>query len=466
MTISQANQYVEKNKHKVNTMYRLMFHAMPELGWMNDPNGLVFYRGEYHIFYQHHPYDSVWGPMHWGHMVSKDLVRFTYLPIALAPDQEDETGCFSGGAIVNQMDKDQLHVFYTKHFDKNGLIIERQGLATTTDGIHFEKSNKPIIDIDLIAPHGLIQDARDPFPFYENGFYYVILGSKDAHNQGKFLIFRSKDLKTFSFHDALIDPIMKNSMAECPDLVKFEHDDIFLFSRIDFTKQKNRNTSEYFIGRFDIENKKYKYEYQGLIDSGHHFYAPQTLKDNQNRVIMIGWMEIWGDPNVTHDLGHEWQGALTFPRELKIVDHQLFQYPIEEIISYRKASRKLENGIILEKCLDLEIEDTDTHFSIKFSDPKDQENYFEIGYEDKKFYIDGNQLKSNALSRKESRNSYNSIKLRILVDTSSFEIFINDGIEAFTSRVYMESIHFMIVTNQNLKGTVHQLVIGGDESNV
>jgi beta-fructofuranosidase len=466
MTIIQANQYVEKNKHKVNTMYRLMFHAMPELGWMNDPNGLVYYRGEYHIFYQHHPYDSVWGPMHWGHMVSKDLVQFRYLPIALAPDQDDETGCFSGGAIVDQKDVNQMHVFYTKHFDKNGTIIERQGIATTIDGIHFEKNKNPIIDIDLIAPYGSIKDARDPFPFYENGYYYIILGSKDHNDQGKFLIYRSKDLKNFLYHDELVDKIMENSMAECPDLVKFDSDDIFLFSRIDFLKQKNKNTSEYFIGKFDIENKIYEYEHQGLIDSGHHFYAPQTLKDDKNRVIMIGWMEIWGDPHVTHDLGHEWQGALTFPREITIKNHQFIQYPIDEILSYRKNVRKLENGIIIKKCFDLEIESTQRSFSIKFSDPNNLSNYFEIGFNNQTFYINGDKLKSNPLIRKEAKKQYDTLKLRVLVDTSSFEIFINDGIEAFTSRIYMNTEHYKIVLDESLDGVIYELVIGGDETNV
>ncbi|MCF7930810.1 MAG: GH32 C-terminal domain-containing protein [Acholeplasmataceae bacterium] len=465
MTIAQANLYVEENKHKVNNMYRLKFHAMPEYGWMNDPNGLVFYRGEYHIFYQHHPYDSVWGPMHWGHMVSKDLVEFKYLPIALAPDQDDETGCFSGGAIVDQKDHDKMHLFYTKHYDKDGIIIETQGLATTEDGIHFKKNEQPIIDEDLIAPHGLIHDARDPFPFYENGYYYVILGSKDEHNQGKFLIFKSKDLKTFSFHDEIVDPIMENSMAECPDLVRFIDEDLFIFSRINF-KHKNTNTSEYFLGLFDIEKKNYNYRYQGLIDSGHHFYAPQTLKDDLNRVIMIAWMEIWGDPKFTHDLGHKWQGALTFPREITIKDKKLYQYPIQEIINYRQNTLKFEHGLKIDKCFDLEMDSTIESFSIRLTNPKDLKDYFEIGYDKNRFYIDGEKIKANPLSKKTSVYLYNHLKLRILVDMSSIEIFINDGIEAFTSRVYIDSKQYLILIHGEVQGKIHPLVIGGESLNV
>ena len=110
MTLFQANEYINKNKHKVNLQFRLKYHAMPEIGWMNDPNGLVFYRGQYHIFYQFHPYQSVWGPMHWGHMVSQDLIHFEHQPVALAPDQADESGCFSGSAVVDIKDPQQLNL--------------------------------------------------------------------------------------------------------------------------------------------------------------------------------------------------------------------------------------------------------------------------------------------------------------------------------------------------------------------
>jgi len=105
MTIYKADKFISENKHFIIEDYRLVFHGMPEFGWMNDPNGLVFYEDNYHIFYQHYPYDSVWGPMHWGHLVSKDMIKFEYMPIALAPDKDDETGCFSGGAIVDSKNK-------------------------------------------------------------------------------------------------------------------------------------------------------------------------------------------------------------------------------------------------------------------------------------------------------------------------------------------------------------------------
>ena len=100
-TIESANKYIKDNKEKVNNQYRLKYHMMPPVGWMNDPNGLVKYNGRYHLFYQFYPYDSQWGPMHWGHFVSDDLINYEDLDVALVPEEYiAETGCFSGGAIV------------------------------------------------------------------------------------------------------------------------------------------------------------------------------------------------------------------------------------------------------------------------------------------------------------------------------------------------------------------------------
>lgn len=136
--------------------YRLKYHVMPECGWMNDPNGLVEYKGEYHAFFQHYPDAPEWGAMHWGHAVSRDLLNWRYLPIALTPDQPYEKGCFSGSAAVCG---DELTLFYTAH-DDNRTPIEVQCVATSTDGVHFAKyEGNPVISA---PPKGFGEDFRDP----------------------------------------------------------------------------------------------------------------------------------------------------------------------------------------------------------------------------------------------------------------------------------------------------------------
>src|SRR5581483_226994 len=138
--LQQAEEAIKRAKEKVRDDYRLGYHIMAPANWINDPNGLVQYKGEYHVFYQHHPYDENWGPMHWGHVKSKDLVHWEYLPIALAPTEAyEKDGCFSGSAVD---DNGVLTLIYTGNIwvDREKDILDQsQCIATSTDGIHFTK---------------------------------------------------------------------------------------------------------------------------------------------------------------------------------------------------------------------------------------------------------------------------------------------------------------------------------------
>ncbi len=140
-TVEKANAYIQAEKGNVNSIFKPQAHLTPETGWINDPNGFVYFRGEYHLFYQFNPYESVWGPMHWGHAKSKDLVNWEHLPVALAPDKDyDKDGCFSGSAIVKD---DVLWLMYTGHIvNEDGTVSQVQNMAFSTDGIHFEKLSR------------------------------------------------------------------------------------------------------------------------------------------------------------------------------------------------------------------------------------------------------------------------------------------------------------------------------------
>ncbi|MBU0996934.1 MAG: GH32 C-terminal domain-containing protein [Firmicutes bacterium] len=457
MTLLEANNLIQKEKKKVVDTYRLVFHAMPEFGWMNDPNGFVYYQGKYHVFYQHHPYNSVWGPMHWGHMTTDDLVKFTPQPIALAPDQSDETGCFSGGAIVDRKDPKKLHLFYTKHFDHNGELIETQGMASSTDGIHFFKVPKPIIDQSIIKPYGSVQDNRDPYPVLIHGVYYILVGTKDQDQVGKFLIYKSLDLKKFEFHDSISHDSLKNCMAECPGLLTLDGQDILIYSAVDHNKSANKNYSKYMIGTFNIENKQYHIDKIESFDSGHHFYAPQATKDHLGRTLVIAWMEMWGHKNVTHEYNHHWSGALTFPRELKFQNGKLLQFPIEEIKHYRGVSNSLRNEQLIPKSVDIEMDSINMPFYLHFANPSNKVESFKITYDGFKVSVDGMSIELDPLENKHSVRSYNEISLRILVDTSSIEIFVNSGEETFTSRVFMDCQEYQIFCSPYLNGHVHSI---------
>ena len=174
-TVERANRFIEENKHLVNTQYKPEEHFSAEIGWINDPNGFVYFRGEYHLFYQFYPYDSVWGPMHWGHAKSKDLITWEHLPVALAPDQDyDRNGCFSGSAIVKD---DRLWLMYTGHIEEETGVRQVQNMAFSDDGIHFEKIEQNPVATGADLPDELIAaDFRDPKLFEKDGRYYSVVG--------------------------------------------------------------------------------------------------------------------------------------------------------------------------------------------------------------------------------------------------------------------------------------------------
>jgi beta-fructofuranosidase len=173
--LAQADHAVETLRAQRQDDYYPQFHLAPAAGWINDPNGLVYINGVYHAFYQHHPYDENWGPMHWGHAISRDLAHWQHQPIALAPgDDYDKDGCFSGCAVD---DNGVLTLIYTGHvwLDKVGdddQVREVQCLATSEDGVHFVKHGP------VLAPPEGIQHFRDPKVWRENDGWWMVVGAK------------------------------------------------------------------------------------------------------------------------------------------------------------------------------------------------------------------------------------------------------------------------------------------------
>ena len=267
---------------------------------MNDPNGFVQYKGQYHMFYQHFPYKSVWGPMHWGHAVSRDLISWTYLPVALAPDQTyDKDGCFSGSA----MEKDgRLYLMYTGHIitgpDKDNNYIQKQNMAVSSDGVVFEKlADNPVIDNSQIPEGASLKDFRDPKVFERDGSYYVVLGSNDGKGNGQILLYRSEDLIHWTFVNVMAqsDGTLGDNW-ECPDLFALGGRDVLLMSPQRVPAQgddyRNLHSTTYMLGELDTVSGKFHYDAYLPVDYGFDFYAPQTTRDDQGRRIMIGWMDM------------------------------------------------------------------------------------------------------------------------------------------------------------------------------
>lgn len=429
-----------------NDRYRLGYHVSAPAGWINDPNGFCYYKGYYHIFYQYHPYSADWGPMHWGHSRSKDLVHWESLPIALAPDTKaDEDGCFSGSAIVKD---DVLYLIYTGHhyYDDGDPdhFWQNQNLAYSTDGINFTKyENNPII---ASAPEDNTHHFRDPKVWEKDGKYYMILGSQGKDGVGRAIIYRSDDLKDWQYLGEIAKAnglTTEGFMWECPDFFELADKDILLLSPqgIEAQGQKYLNLFQtgYFVGNFDYSTNTFEHGGFTELDHGHDFYATQTTLAPDGRRLVFGWMDMW--ESKFPEKADGWAGALTLLRELELKDDQLYMRPIKEAVQLRTAEISAWNKQVTEKTLLCENEHqaeidltltTDQAFELAFTD------------QDKQVKLTFDQATHtftllNGDARYASIKPNSELKLQIFIDTSSLEIFINDGEAVFTERFYFDN---------------------------
>lgn len=298
-----------------------VFHINGEAGWINDPNGLVLFRGEYHVFFQYYPHAAQWGPMHWGHVKSRDLTHWERLPIALYPD-ETEDGCFSGSAIEWQ---GKLWLLYTGFCENGGgeNVRQRQCLASSEDGVHFVKHGVVIGEKEL-PPEYCPWDFRDPKVFRKNGAFYCVAAARKRDGRGRILLFRSDDLFRWEFVLDVLGRDGEGSMTECPDY----RDDLGLllyseqFQPAAGAAHRNIHSCFARIGTLDLTRGFCGGEGEP-VDYGFDFYAPQTFA---GAPVMIGWLDMWDRTNPTERYG--WAGQLTVPRRIEVQNGELRQTPV------------------------------------------------------------------------------------------------------------------------------------------
>lgn len=442
----------EKEVIKVtNRRYCPKYHIFGQAGWINDPNGLVYFKGYYHVFYQYYPYGFEWGPMHWGHVRSKDLVNWENLPIALTPgSNEDKDGCFSGSAIVKD---NRLYLIYTGNNvtdknDPNGFY-QVQNLAFSDDGIHFEKyKNNPII---AKQPKGITANFRDPKVWERDGKYYLIVGSEDEDKKGRALLYSSEDLIHWEFLTTVATSKgNQGEVWECPDLFRLNGKDILLTSPQGISKEEkkylNVRQTGYFVGDYKYNQKLYQYdenEFQEL-DKGHDFYATQTMLTPDGRRVLFGWLDMWFADMPEQPDG--WAGMLTFPRELTLKNNHLYMRPIQELAKLRQRKliqKEFNNQEVILKTEDAHHSEFDLDFdldnwagnTIKISFQQENDKFISLTFnKDKKeftLYREGEDP-----YRYGNINESEKVQVQILVDSSSMEFFINDGELVFSERFY------------------------------
>ena len=228
--IQKAQKEIESKKEIVKAgQMRQHYHFMPQTGWINDPNGLIYYKGKYHYFYQLNPYYGHWDYMHWGHAISSDLMHWEYLPVALAPSEEYDDhmrgGCFSGSAIEHD---GKLFLMYTGTSNHGEGYVQTQCIAYSGDGINFTKyEGNPVI----CPPEGVPSDLfRDPKVWEHDGVYYMVCGAS-RNKRGQALLYRSSDMLHWEFFNVLAESRGEwGYMWECPDFYQLEDKYVLTFS--------------------------------------------------------------------------------------------------------------------------------------------------------------------------------------------------------------------------------------------
>lgn len=308
---------------------KMFYHFKNREGWMNDPNGLVQFNGEYHAFFQHYPYAPRWGQMHWGHAVSKDLIHWEEKDIALFPDMpyENSGGCFSGSAIVKD---GRLYLFYTSVSEELG---QTQSVAYSDDGITFTKyEGNPVI---AKSPLGDNKDFRDPKVFkYKDSYRMVVGAGKD--NIAKLLLFKSEDLLHWDYIGELLSDRKFGSCIECPDIFPLEDKFVLMFSSV--VSLPHRVC--FALGDFDGSEFIFDNEEDPFfpVETGPDFYAPQTFEDDEGRRILIAWMYNW---NRRAGAGQKQVGAFTIPRQLELnLNDELTMFPVEEACGLLKKESR------------------------------------------------------------------------------------------------------------------------------
>lgn len=458
---------IEKNADMTEGRFRLGHHLMPPVGWLNDPNGLCWYKGKYHVFFQYAPFDVEGGLKFWGHYTSEDMIDWKYEGTALYPDSSyDCHGVYSGSALV---DDGKLHLFFTGNVKIDGdYDYINEGRETSTlhveseDGIHF--SNKEEVISFSEYPEEFTCHIRDPKVWKENGKYFMVLGGRLKGDKGAVLVYESGDLKEWKLLRTITTPEVFGYMWECPDYFELDGEKILSVSPQGLTREEfrfqNIYQSGYFILKEDgsVDVKDFR-----EWDMGFDFYAPQTFTDVQGRRILIGWM---GMPDadeeyVNKTIEEGWQHCLTVPRELKLKDGKILQYPVKELENLRKEKTVLndENSAVelrveVNEGFDLVLEEialTGSSFQISMGGQmlfRYENGTAEIGFPG----VTGAGRKVRKAQINELRN------IRFLVDTSAAEIYLNDGETVFSTRYYPDREDLLLkIRGGKFKGNLWNL---------
>lgn len=447
--LKKLTHFIEKKdaKRVLNDPYALKFHIMPKVGWLNDPNGLCQFKGKYHVFFQYAPFDEKGGLKFWGHYTSVDMIHWKDETVALYADQPfDCHGVYSGSALI---DDDKMYLYYTGNVKQVGahdyITTGREHntvMVVSEDGKIF--IHKELVMANKDYGSEMTCHVRDPKVWKENDAYYMVQGARNKEDRGQILLFASEDKVNWKVINTIQSEKAFGYMWECPDFFELDRQKVLLLSpqgiQADGLKYNNIYQSGYYVLQGDITTNEYTLNQFEEMDRGFDFYAPQTFVDEQGRRILIGWMglpdidELYSNPTTEYG----WQHALTIPRELHMKEDKLVQQPIEELqnlrgqliqVDLKEAYTKIElPSHTFELKLQIKALKKDFKLMIRqgaILEYKADKKIVSLIFDECGYGRDKRSVQVGALQN-----------IHIFGDTSSLEIFLNDGEEVFTSRYY------------------------------
>lgn len=432
---------------------RPRFHFAPPACWMNDPNGLVWFRGRYHLFHQCNPLSPLPGRMGWGHATSLDGLHWEYQPLVLVPDggfaEEGSDlpagGCFTGSPIVKD---DRLYLLYTNcTSDPEGSTTQLQHLAFSDDGMTFHKIPSPVIA--SYPPDGSEQ-FRDPKVWKHGEHWYCIIGSC-RNGLGNVLLYRSDDLQNWTYIGESLRAESAQTqgwMWECPSLFSVNGVDILMISPMGLENQGV--ICAYFVGNLDYQTGRFTPRSFHSLCHSPEFYSAQVYQvDGYDAPVLISWMQHWVVPEYP-TVKEGWNGvhSLHYLCGYDSVSDRLTLRPVPQIKTLRIKEVSLDKieSHSFEVLLSASLPDSSTSGSLELQlcRSEDGTEYTSISYNVSSGILTvdcshsgkkGGNLVSSGLVGRENR----TLNLQIFVDCCSIEVLAGSGTHLFSHRIFPSS---------------------------
>ncbi len=427
---------------KKNDRWRPKLHIAPPFGWLNDPNGLCQHQGTYHAFYQFSPFQAKGGLKFWGHCTSQDLLHWKFEGAPLTADQpEDCHGVYSGSALIED---GEMYLYYTGNVKEMGdhdfVNTGRRSytmLAVSRDGRTIESKEALMDHKDY--PSDLTRHVRDPKVWKREDTYYMVQGARTKEDKGIVLLFSSGDKRHWEYRKRFETKEVFGYMWECPDIYELDGRTVLSISpqgvETEGLKYANlyQSVTCFLDGDFRAEAAMGEFR---ELDGGFDFYAPQTFLGDDGRRIQIAWM---GLPDVeefytNRTVEDGWQHMMTIPRELSVKNGVLCQNPVKELAEWWNCSKPLQGSFDenVESCCELELHTEGGNLEVVLADGL----RLRYNKEEKIFWMEFTDSLLGSGRRVRGREIEELKEMRILIDVSSVEVFINEGTDVFTTRFY------------------------------